>query len=142
MAGTMDAATVAARWASRLAGSTDKMRQGVQAVTVAPSQQAAAAASTWQARVSSPEALAKFQSSLQRVSLQDWQNAMINKGIARVATGAANATSKMQSFLTQFLPFVNNVAAQVRQMPNATLEDRINRAVTQMRNTASFKRSA
>lgn len=136
-----DPATVAQRWVSRLGGSTDKIRQGVQAVTTSPTQQAANAAAVWQARVAMPETAQKFQRALSRVSLADWQNAMINKGIPRIATGASNAQAKFQAFLTQFLPFVAQVAQTVHQMPHTTLDDRINRAVAQIRGTAAFKRA-
>lgn len=137
---TQDPATVASRWVSHLGGAVDKIRQGVQSVTTAPTAAAAAAGQLWQQRVADPATLAKFQRSLQRVSLADWQNSMINKGIPRIATGAANAKDKFQAFLTQFLPFVTNVANQVRQMPKATLDDRINRMVAQVRGTAAFRR--
>jgi hypothetical protein len=136
-----DPATVAARWVSHIGSSVDKIRQGVQSVTTSPTQSAAAAGQLWQQRVADPATLAKFQRSLQRVSLADWQNAMINKGIPRIASGAANAKDKFTNFLTQFLPFVANVANQVHAMPKNTLEDRINRAVAQIRGTAQFKRT-
>lgn len=136
-----DPATVAARWVSHLGAAVDKIRTGVQAVTTSPTQAAAAAGTLWQQRVADPAVLAKFQRNLQRVSLSDWQNAMINKGIPRIATGAANAKDKFTNFLTQFLPFVQNVANQVHAMPKATLDDRINRAVAQIRGTAQFKRT-
>lgn len=139
---TQDPATVAARWVSHIGGAVDKIRQGVQSVTTSPTQAAAAAGNLWQQRVADPATLAKFQRSLGRVSLSDWQNAMINKGIPRIATGASNAKDKFTAFLTQFLPFVNNVANQVRAMPKATLDDRINRAVAQIRGTAQFKRTS
>lgn len=134
-----DPATVAQRWVSNLGSSVDKIRQGVQSVTQAPTAAAAAAGQLWQQRVNDPATLQKFQRSLQRVSLTDWQNAMIQKGIPRIASGANAAKDKFTAFLTQFLPFVNNVAQQVRQMPKATLEDRIARATAQIRGTAAFK---
>lgn len=135
-----DPATVAQRWVTNLGGSVEKIRTGVQAVTTAPTQAAAAAGQLWQQRVADPNTLAKFQRGLQRVSLTDWQQAMIQKGLPRIATGAANAKDKFTSFLTQFLPFVQNVANQVHQMPKATLEDRIARAVAQIRGNAGFRR--
>lgn len=136
----LDPRTIADKWVSHLGGSVDTIRQGVQAVTTSPTQQAAAAGPLWQQRLAAPETLAKFQRSLGRVSLADWQGAMINKGIPRIATGAAQARDKFTQFLTQFLPFVENVASQVRTMPKATLEDRIQRAVAQIRGTAQFRR--
>lgn len=131
---------VADRWASRLGASTDKVRSGVQAVTVSPGTLASQAAATWQARVSSQEALSKFQQNTAKLNLGDWQSSMINKGLARISSGANAAKPKFADFLSQFLPFVEGVAQRVRQMPNITLEDRINRAVAQIRGVAAFKR--
>lgn len=136
-----DPAQVAQRWAQRLGASVDKIRQGVQSVTTSPTQAAAAAVNTWQARVADPNTARKFQASLGRVSLADWQNAMINKGIPRISTGAQAAIPKFTAFMQQFLPFEDNIANQVRQMPKATLDDRINRAIAQIRGNASFRRT-
>ena len=135
-----DPAAVAQRWVTNLGGSVEKIRQGVQAVTTSPTSAAAAAGQLWQQRVQDPATLAKFQRGLQRVSLSDWQQSMIQKGLPRIATGAANAKDKFTAFLTQFLPFVANVANQVHAMPKATLEDRIARAVAQIRGNAAFRR--
>lgn len=135
-----DPRLVADRWVQRLSGATQKMTDSVRALTVSPTQQAAAAVQVWQQRVADPLTAQKFQRSLQRVSLADWQQAFINKGIGRIATGAQNAHDKFQAFLTAFLPFVDNVANQVRTMPKVTLEDRINRMIAQVRGTAQFKR--
>ena len=132
---------VAARWAQRLGAASQKITQGVQAVTVAPQQKAAAAVDTWLARLNDPATRTKYVASLQRSSLADWQNAMLQKGISRISAGAQQAQPKFEQFLSQFLPFVESVAARVRQMPKATLEDRINRATAQIRGTAQFKRS-
>lgn len=134
-------ADIAARWAQRLGGSTDKIRSGVQSVTQAPQQKAAAAVDTWLARLNDPATRQKYVNSLSKSTLADWQNATLQKGLSRIASGAQAAQSKFQSFLQSFLPFQANVTAQVRSMPNVTLEDRINRAVAQIRGTAAYRGS-
>jgi hypothetical protein len=45
----------------------------------------------------------------------------------------------MQSFLTQFLPFVSRVQQEVKSMPNVTLQDRINRMVQNVQLLSQFK---
>lgn len=137
----VDPKAAADRWVAGLSNATAKIRSGVQAVTTSPTQQAAAAVSLWQQRVNDPATAAKFVNSLNRVSTADWQNAMLNKGLNRIASGAAAAHDKFMSFMQQFLPYVNNVASQVKNMPKNTLEDRINRAVAQIRGNAAFKRT-
>lgn len=138
---TKNAADVTQKWADRLSGATDAIRKGIAAVTVSPTQQAAAAADLWQSRVNDPAVKAKFARNASRVTLEQWKSAALDKGVARVAQGAQAAKPKMQSFMQDFLPFVQNVAAQVQSMPKTTAEDRINRMVAQARATAQFKRS-
>lgn len=139
---TPTAADVAAKWVQNLSGASESIRRGVQAVTEAPTAAAARAVDLWQQRVSSQSARDKFQRNLQRVTLEQWRNDMLTKGLNRIATGAQAARPKFEAFMSQFLPFVESVAQRVRQMPKTTLEDRIQRAVAQMRGNAEFRRSA
>lgn len=136
----LDPTAVAQKWAQNLGASTASIRAGVAAVTTSPTSMAANAVALWQARVNDPATATRFTRSLNRVSLQDWQNAMNTKGIPRIATGAQAAIPKFTAFLQQFLPFEMNIAQQVRNMPKATLDDRINRAVAQIRGNATFVR--
>ncbi len=86
------------------------------------------------------EAKEKFQRNLGRVTLEQWKRAALDKGVNRIASGASASRSKVEQFLGEFLPYVESVASRVRQMPKATLEDRIQRAVAQMRGNAEFRR--
>lgn len=136
----LDPTAVAQKWAQNLGASTASIRAGVAAVTTSPTQLAANAVALWQQRVNDPAVAARFTRSLNRVSLADWQNAMNQKGIPRIATGAQAAIPKFTTFLQAFLPFETNIATQVHNMPKATLDDRINRAVAQIRGNATFVR--
>jgi hypothetical protein len=131
---------IASKWSQNLGNSTTSIQKGVNAVTTSPTAAAAAAVDLWQQRVSSPAARDKFTRNLQRVSLEQWRQSMLNKGVARISSGAQAAIPKVVAFMTQFLPYVENVAQQVRQMPKNTLEDRIQRAVAQIRGNAAFVR--
>jgi hypothetical protein len=139
MAGNMNASAVAQSWVQGMQQATAKITAGVQATTQSPTAAAAAAVNFWQQQVSSPKAANNFVKGLNKVSLQDWQQAMLNKGVNRVGSGAAAAQSKFQTFMSAFLPFIQNVAAQVRAMPKTTLEDRIARMVAQVRGAAQFQ---
>lgn len=138
----ISAADVAAKWVQNIGAATQSIRNGVAAVTESPTASAARSADLWQQRVSAPAAKDKFVANLNRVSLEDWRTAMLSKGVNRVAAGAQASQQKFAAFMQQFLPFVQGVAQRVRQMPKATLEDRINRMVEQVRQTANFRRSA
>jgi len=99
----MTADQIAANWAQRLGAAGDKMKAGVNAVNVAPGQLAARQKSVYVQNVQA--AADKWATNTAAVSLTDWQNAMINKGISRVATGATNAQSKMTTFFNALLPY-------------------------------------
>lgn len=135
-----DPAGAAQRWAQRLGQSGEKVRAGVQAVQVSPTSLAANAVQKWQARVQDPQTAQKFVNSLNRVTNAAWQDAMINKGIPRMSSGATSAQPKMQSFLQQFFPFLATGVAQVKAMPSMTLEDRIARSAAMQRYTHGFPR--
>lgn len=136
MAQSADA--VAAKWQQRLSASTQEIIAGVQAVTQAPGAKAAAQADTWLLRLQASRD--KWARNVAAVSLGSWQQAMINKGVPRVAQGAQASQPKMAAFMTQFLPHVESVAQQVRSMPKVTLEDGIARAAAQIRGNATFVR--
>lgn len=129
---------IAAKWAQNLSGATQYITAGVNAVTVAPGQAAARQVDAWINGVQA--ARQKWVNRVSAVSLQEWQSAMINKGVPRVASGAQAAQPKMAAFLGEFLPFQERVTAQVRSMPKGSLEAGIARAVAQIRGTAQFQR--
>lgn len=141
MAKNLSPQDVANSWVSGMQGASEKMKRGVAAVTESPMAQAAAAVDLWQQQVSSDATRQKYLRGLGRVSLEEWKNMMATKGIARAASGATAARSKVEQFMADFLPFVNGVAASVRQMPKMTLEDRIARSAEQQRRTAAYRRS-
>lgn len=131
-----DPTAVAQRWAQQLGASTQKIQDGVQGVTVAPGQKAAQAQGKYLAAVQANAE--KWKNRVGAVSLSDWQSAMIAKGLPRIASGAQQGQGKMQVFMTQFLPYVETAAQQVRSMPNLTLEDSVNRAAAMIRANAKF----
>lgn len=136
---TKDATTVANLWASRLAASTTEISAGVDRVTEAPGAKAAQNADVWLARTTA--ARAKWIRNTSAVTLSQWQTAMKSKGVPRVGPGAQAAIPKMTQFMTQWLPYAEQGAATVRNMPNATLEDGIARATAMIRHNAQFVRA-
>ena len=122
-----NANAVAQKWRDRLQNASEEMKAGVQSVTQAPGQLAAQKADVMKARLMDALNSGKWQRKVSAVSLADWQQAMLNVGIPRVATGAAEKVAKVEKFMTKFLPFVDNVKKQIAAMPNATDQDRKNR---------------
>lgn len=141
MAKRLDANSVLKKWQNNAQNSVESIKTGVNAVTTAPTQQAAASADLWQQRVSSQSAKDKFTSNLQKVSLQDWKTAMLNKGVNNYTNGVREGSQKMLKFLNDFLPVAAASADQVSTMPKGTEQASIDRFVANMRNMKAFRKS-
>jgi len=128
----------AAKWSRNLQSAGESIKAGVEGVTVAPGTLAARNVDAWYQNVLA--AKDKWARRVAAVTLDDWKNAMLTTGVPRIAQGAAAKSSKVTAFFTEFMPFLDRVTAQTRSMPNVTLDDRIARAVAQMRGTSGFKR--
>lgn len=136
-----NAADIASKWARNLGTSVNEIKAGVQAVTTSPTAQAAQRADAYLSGVQQAVSSGKWQAGLNRVTLQDWQNAMINKGLNRIAGGATQAQGKFQDFMSQLLPHIEAGQRALSATPRGDLTTNINRAVQFMQHMAAFKRS-
>jgi hypothetical protein len=126
--------------ARRTKAAVEDMRKGVEAVTESPTLKAAEKADKMKSNLVASIDNGKWQAGLKRVSLEDWKKNMIEKGVNRVASGIDGAAAKVQDFAAQLLPHIDKVQAEVKKMPDTTLEDNINRMVSFTRGMAKFKR--
>lgn len=128
------------KWKRQMLGAAPTIKAGVMAVTVAPGQQAAAAADLWAQRVA--ESKDKFRTNVGAVSLQAWQTAMVDKGLARLTTGVNGAMPKVQAFMAQLIPYTNQVRATIRSMPKGSEADSEARmlAASRMMRAFAFQR--
>jgi hypothetical protein len=128
---------VAAKWAQNTGAATQAYTDGVNAVTVAPGQQAARSADLWATNVAA--AKSKFAANSAKVTLADWQAAAAGKGAARLASGVQAAQPKMQQALTKLLPYI---AQQVNSLPaRGNLDQNINRMTAFVRGMAKYNQS-
>lgn len=134
----IDAQAAAAKWAARAAAAQGDYQDGVMSVAQSPGAAAAAKADKWLASVQ--QSKEKFKAGAARTSLSDWQQATIQKGGPRFATGVQAAQGKMATFTSEFFPFLDGVTNKVKSMPDNTPEQRIARMVEQVRGTAQFRR--
>jgi hypothetical protein len=133
-----DPAAATQKWVTNLSNATPAMTAGVNRVQTSPGQAAARAADKWLAKVT--QSKEKYQRRVGSVTLADWQNSMTQYGIPRVAQGAQAKQNKMQTFMAEYLPYLQTGVAQIDSMPKNTLEDGINRAVAMIRHNAGFQR--
>lgn len=115
------------KWKRGLSGATESYRAGVAAVSVAPGERAAAAADRALSGYQDSIQSGRFQSACRSVSLGEWQRAASEQGAARLAAGASKGAGKVQKFMTEFLPIMQSVSAEVQNMPKGSIEDSLNR---------------
>lgn len=119
----------AEKWARRLRGATEDIRRGIEKVTVAPGELAAQQQEAMLTNFVEAVNSGLWASRVQSVSLQDWKDAAINKGINRIGAGVEAAQPKMARIAAELLPAVDAAAAVAHAMPKVTLEDSIARMV-------------
>jgi len=126
--------------ARRLKASVEDMRKGVEKVTESPT--AAAAKKQDKMRNNILESIdnGKWAAGLNRVTLSEWKEKMITKGITRVAGGIDGAAAKVEAFAADLLPHIDAGQTKVKNMSDVTLEDNITRMTTFIRHMSEFKR--
>ena len=103
---------IAARWAQGLAGAGSRIQSGVQGVTTAPGQAAARQVQAWQTNTQA--AAQKWAARTGSITLSEWQNSMVEKGIPRIGAGAQAAQPKFAQFMSTLLP---NIQSVVQSLP-------------------------
>ena len=133
---------VAQKWARNLGQSVESIRAGINAVTVSPTAEAVKAIDRYAAGTQRAVADGTLKRGLERVSLEEWREAAISKGLARIAAGAAQAEPKFESFMAEFLPVVENARKQLNNTrPRGDLEQNIARSSEMARMLSKFKRT-
>lgn len=127
------------RWKQNTTNATEAYKAGVQGVTVSPTEAAAASVDKWAAGVQRAKDNGTFVAGLGKVTLQDWKAAAAGKGASRLASGVAGGETKMQSFLTKWLPHQAAGQQRVKAMPSMTPEDRKQRMLAMFDHNAGFK---
>jgi hypothetical protein len=133
------AAEYAEKHARRLKGSTEDIRRGVSRVTVAPTASAAGKIDKMKANLDRAFSEGRVKSGLLKVSLDDWQKAMTDKGLGRISAGIDAVQGKQVQMAERLLAAVDSAAGKVRSMPDITLDDSINRMTAFVREMSKSK---
>jgi hypothetical protein len=128
-------ADAAARWAQNLGAAGGRYTAGVQAVTVAPGTLAARAADTWANNTMA--AKGRYAKNSAATSLGEWQQASINKGAPRLASGAQAAVPKMEQALQRVFGWINQVTGSLP--PRGDIEANIARSAAFARGMNKLK---
>lgn len=130
-------ASITEKWKTRTAGATQQVVEGVRRVTEAPTAKAARQKQAWINNTIAKQD--KWERNTAAVTLEEWR-AATEAGAQRIAAGVQAKAGKMERFLGEFLPFVENVQRQVNQTPRGDLETNLARMVQNARLISQFRR--
>lgn len=117
------------KWGRRLQAAGPDISAGVDRVSVAPGQSAAAAADRYASGLMESIQNGTWETNVAKVPLSDWKNSMKTKGLARLATGVTQAQATKLQKINQTLAAVDQSVAEIQNMPQDSLEARIARSV-------------
>lgn len=128
-----------AKHARRLKAAVEDIKIGVGNVKEAPGKAAAAAQEKMLTNLTEAVRSGKWARKVGAVPLEDWQKAMLEKGINRIAAGIDGSADKVERFFEQLFPYQDRLKSELDGMPDLTLEDSISRMVKYVRGMAEFK---
>ena len=123
-----------------LSNATQSIRDGINAVTESPTEQAAAQGDLMLQKIQEAVNSGRWAEGLRRISLAEWKAATLDKGVDRIASGIQAAKPKILAFMEEWLPYEEAISQQVKTMSRGSIEDSINRAAAVIRHNANFKR--
>lgn len=129
----------AEKWTRNTGNATQDYVDGVERTSVHPGREAAKNRAGYEAGVR--DSVDKWERNVQNYSQEDWKESVRTSGATRFAEGVQNkGQPKMERFMGEFLPFLDNVTQRVRGLPNATAQDRERRMIEQSRGVREFSR--
>ncbi len=131
----------AEKHARRLTGATEDIRQGVERVTVAPGQLAAAKVDKMRQNLLASIDDGTWATNVAKVTVGEWKDDMLNKGVNRIGPGVTAAIPKTAVFFSELFEHQDKIVAEINNMPDLSLEDNIGRMVHNARRMAEFKKS-
>lgn len=118
------ASDAAQRWSTGFGAAGAKWAAGIESVTVAPGQLAAAAQPRYLAGVQ--QNVGKWAANSAAVSLATWKTQSVSKGQARLASGATAGMAKYQAKIGPVLDAIKSITNSLP--PRGTVEQNIQRS--------------
>ena len=119
------------KYQQRASAASSDYKEGVQRVSESPMEKAAESADAWIRSLQ--ESIERYVQGLRSVSLDEWKRQASTKGASNYATGVQNLGSAKKNRMLDNFRLVESIAEQVRTLPRSTFQDRLNRAIEQMR---------
>lgn len=126
----VNASEYAEKWGRRLKGSTEDIKRGIQRVKVAPGIMAAKQKELMKQKLIESIDNGTWEANVSKVTLQEWQEKILEKGVGRIGAGVDAAQAKQVGMAEKLLANVDASVAIVNQTPRGGLEDNIQRMTT------------
>ncbi len=130
----------ATKQASRLKGSTEDIRRGIDRVTSSPTAKAAVKQEKMKSKLIASIDNGTWAKRLNAVSLEEWKKQARDVGVNRISAGIDAAHQKQVDFYGKLLPAVDAAKSKIASMPDTTLEDNIGRMTAYIREMSKFKK--
>ena len=129
----------AEKQARNLKNSLLDIRAGIERVSTAPGVAAAAAQTRMKDNLNRSIDDGRWAAKVRGVTLEEWKNAALNKGVDRIAAGIDQAHDKQVQMAGRLLAAVDSSAAKSNAMPRGTIQDSIARMTTFVEDMHKFK---
>jgi hypothetical protein len=136
-----DIKKLAEKWKRNLTNATDTIKAGVDAMTVNPMAEAAKAVGLMKKRINEAIDSGKVERGLLSADVNDWKKKMKTQGVNRIADGAVAAQSKVEKFLSEFVPLMEQASAEAKKIDKSTTEGALQRVRVVMEAAKKFKKS-
>lgn len=121
-------AQAADRWVTGMSGARQAYVNGINAVTTSPMEQAAQAGQRWIDALTAAFQSGRWAAALRRVTLAQWKDRAVNIGASRLSSGAQAHRPKVEAAYARLFPMINSALQAVANMPQDTVEQRLDRA--------------
>ena len=129
----------AEKLARRLKSSTADIQRGIERTTTAPGIAAGKAQEKMRQNINAAIDDGRWKRGVEGVSLEDWKRKAISKGIGRIAAGVDEAMPRLVEVATNLQSAQSAIDSKLAGMSTMTLQDNIQRMVTQVTEMAKQK---
>lgn len=127
------------RWKANTAAAGESYKAGVAAVTENPMAKAAAAKDKWEAGIRRAAEEGRFEAGLMKKPFSVWKERTTGTGAQRFVSGVKDGEPAMAAHLSQWIPFMAGVKAEIDAMPSTTEHERDARMLAQVRRAREFR---
>lgn len=142
MAIRMTAADYADKWVKRTQAATEDYKKGIDRVTEAPGIKAATKVEKMRAGINEAIDSGKWQERVAKVTLGEWKSKAKDVGAGRISAGAEAARVSQVAFAAELFTHIEQSQNAIANMPDNTVDQRIDRSSAFQREMHKFRRTS